>query len=81
MLRACIHELSLRDPFLEHETNKAHVSDMVAAIALVDIRVGHGQVAVVGKRPPKSTLARNHIRAPGMHSPNSPITPFAGDQR
>jgi hypothetical protein len=54
---------------------------MVAAIALVDILVGHAQVAVVGKRPPKSTLARNHIRAPGMHSPNSSITRFAGDQR
>jgi hypothetical protein len=32
---------------------------MVAAIALVEILVGYAQVAVVGKRPPKSTFARN----------------------
>jgi hypothetical protein len=54
---------------------------MVAAIALVEILVGHARVAVVGKRPPKSTFARNHIRAPGMHNPNSPITSFAVDQQ
>jgi hypothetical protein len=61
----------IKAPWSEYKTNKAHVSDRVAAIALVEILVGYAQVAVVGKRPPKSTFARNHIHAPGMHSPNT----------